>query len=212
MKKMVILLVSIAIIVIIPFTVSKLIQFINSNEQVINYPNMEGDELELCVTGEGCTIKDDRTIGFAVGDRFPNLELTDASGQVTKLYDMMEGKEKFVVNLSTDWCGDCQREKDKLEVNYEQMLEDKIGVAVIYINLSKDDDKRSTNFEQIQNYLIDSEYSFPTFIDYEDSYKDMVNVTSIPVNFVLNKNAVVKAHAEEIDLDNLILANEPANK
>ncbi len=212
MKKMVILLVSIAIIIVIPLAGSKFAQYINGKGQVVNYPNMKEDELELCVSGEGCTIKDDRTIGFAVGDRFPNLELTDASGQVVNLYDMIEGKEKFVVNLSTDWCGDCQREKDKLEANYEQMTDDKIGVAVIYINLSKDDDKRSTNFEQIEKYLADSKYSFPTFIDYEDSYKDMVNVTSIPVNFVLNKNAVIKAHAEEIDLDNLIVANEPLNQ
>ncbi len=180
--------------------------YIKINGKKVNYPNMQSAS-EVCGAGEGCNVEDNRQVGYEVGDHFPNIELTDIEGNTSKLYDLMEGKDKFVVNLSVDWCSDCQREKDKLNKSYAKLEKNNIGVAVVYINLSKDEAERSTNIDQIKNYLNDKKYDFPTYIDYNDKLLNSINVTSIPVNFVLDKNAVIKSHSEEIDMDNLLLDN-----
>ncbi len=168
------------------------------------YPNAQTTDV---ICGNGCDIDNTRKIGYRVGNRFPNIKLTDIDGNVTELYDLMEGKEKFIINYSVDWCEDCKREKKKLNEEYARLEDNNIGVAVIYIDLSKDDDERSTSIEQIESYLETSDYEFPTYIDYKSRYKHKINITSLPVNFVLDKHAVIKAHTEEIDMDNLLLNN-----
>lgn len=196
--------VMILLIVVIGFIIS--FSYIKMNGSKVTYPNMDNTS-EVCGSGEGCNVEDNRQIGYEVGNHFPNIELTDINGKTSKLYDLMEGKDKFVLNLSVDWCSDCQREKDKLNKSYAKLEENNIGVAVVYINLSKDDAERSTNIKQIEDYLNTKKYKFPTYVDYNDDLLNTINVTSIPVNFILDKNAVIKSHSEEIDMDNLLLNN-----
>ncbi len=205
MKKIIILIVSTLILIIITFSGKKVSQF--ADDQIEDYPNMTSQQ-KVCAQGEGCEVVDKRKTGYLVGDRFPNMKLTDPDGNTVNLYDLMEGKEKFVINLSTDWCSDCQREKKKLNQTYDELTDQNIGIAVIYINLSKDDDKKSTNIEQIEKYLKENDFSFPTYVDYTNQFQDEINVTSIPVNFILDENAVIKSHSEEIDMDNLLLDNQ----
>ncbi len=200
-KQIVVILLIIIIGLIITFG------YIKIKSSKMDYPNMQSTT-EVCGVGEGCNVADDRKIGYEVGEHFPNIELTDIEGNTSKLYDLMEGKDKFVLNLSVDWCSDCQREKDKLNKSYAKLEENNIGVAVVYINLSKDDASRSTNIEQIENYLKTKKYDFPTYVDYNEELLNAINVTSVPVNFILDKNAVIKSHSEEIDMDNLLLDNE----
>ncbi len=196
--------VMILLIVVIGFIIG--FSYIKMNGSKVTYPNMDNTS-EVCGSGEGCNVEDNRQIGYEVGNHFPNIELTDINGKTSKLYDLMEGKDKFVLNLSVDWCSDCQREKDKLNKSYAKLEENNIGVAVVYINLSKDDAERSTNIKQIEDYLNTKKYKFPTYVDYNDDLLNTINVTSIPVNFILDKNAVIKSHSEEIDMDNLLLNN-----
>ncbi len=196
--------VMILLIVVIGFIIS--FSYIKMNGSKVTYPNMDNTS-EVCGSGEGCNVEDNRQIGYEVGNHFPNIELTDINGKTSKLYDLIEGKDKFVLNLSVDWCSDCQREKDKLNKSYAKLEENNIGVAVVYINLSKDDAERSTNIKQIEDYLNTKKYKFPTYVDYNDDLLNTINVTSIPVNFILDKNAVIKSHSEEIDMDNLLLNN-----
>ncbi len=196
--------VMILLIVVIGFIIG--FSYIKMNGSKVTYPNMDNTS-EVCGSGEGCNVEDNRQIGYEVGNHFPNIELTDINGKTSKLYDLIEGKDKFVLNLSVDWCSDCQREKDKLNKSYAKLEENNIGVAVVYINLSKDDAERSTNIKQIEDYLNTKKYKFPTYVDYNDDLLNTINVTSIPVNFILDKNAVIKSHSEEIDMDNLLLNN-----
>ncbi len=213
MKK--ILAVVIGLIMIIGVVLSAKMYFDSKNIEV--YPNMEA-EAEFCPEGAGETegkneepveIKETEiTVGYNVGQRFPNVELHDSENNVVNLYDMMEGKEKFIINLSADWCSDSQREKDKLIQVYDKLSEDNIGIAVVYVNLSKDNAEKSTSIEQIKSYLSDSKFNFPTFIDYDDELQEALSVSSVPTNIILDKNAIIKGHTEEIDMDNLILDNQ----
>ncbi len=209
-KKIIIVLVIVGTFSIAGFGVKK---YLSANEV---YPNMESDA-EVCQGEAASKADDDETknkpkpkkikTGYEVGERFPNVELTDINGNTDKLYDLMEGKDKFIINLSADWCSDSQREKDKLNQVYPELEKENIGIAVVYVNLSKPDKGITTNIDQIKNYLTESNFIFPTYIDYNDELQNNLNLSSVPTNIVLDKNAIIKGHTEEIDMDNLLLEN-----
>lgn len=190
--------------------------YLNTSSEEV-YPNMDsGDEVcPLPKEDESADKKEVKKkttptkvkVGYQVGERIPNLKLTKADGSVENLYDLIEGKEKFILNLSADWCSDSQREKDKLNKVYKDLVSDKVGVAVVYVNLSKDDSTKQTDINQIKSYIKDSNFTFPTFVDQNDELLNKFNITSVPTNIVLDKNGIIKGHTEEIDMDNLLLDN-----
>lgn len=209
----------IVVIIILLFTMGLgATAYIQNNSQN-SYPNMgAGDE----VCADDVANKDKNTeknktkpakpkkikLGFKVGQRIPNLKLHTSDNKEESLYDLIEGKEKFVLNFSADWCSDSQREKDKLEKVYPDLEKNNIGVAVVYVNLSKDDPNKTTSIKQIKQYLEDSNFSFPTFIDMNDELLNKLDISSVPTNIILDKNGIIKGHTEEIDMDNLLLENQ----
>lgn len=207
------LLIVIVVLILLITAIFSVKYYINSQE-LLSYPNMSSDE-ELCAdisTSDTETQEIEKKpkikTGYKVGQRIPNLKLTNAKGNVVNLYDLIEGKEKFILNLSADWCSDSQREKDKLEKVYSDFEENNIGVAVVYVNLSKESNEKKTNVSQIENYLDKSNFSFPTFIDYDNSLMNKFEVSSVPTNIIIDEHGIIKGHTEEIDMDNLLLENK----
>lgn len=163
----------------------------------------------VCGQGEGCTLTDDVYQGLEVGNQIPNFDLITADGKVTKLYDLLKGKEKFVFNLSADWCTDCKRQNNKLN-EYYKSLPDTYGAAVVYVeyNSASGDPTKTTNQEQMQKFVKDSDYTFPAFYDKDNVIADQIGIIeAVPMNYVLDENGVIKAITQEIDMDNLFLDN-----
>ncbi len=165
------------------------------------------DASEVCGAGGGCKISEKRVQGFEVGDQLPNLELKTIDGETTYLYDMLEGKDKFVLSLAADWCSDCERQDEKLNEYYND-LPDNVGAAVLFVDYSSYDGSKTTSKEQVATFLEEKNYSFPTFWD-EDNViaNDFGGVLATPTNIVLDGDAVIKAKAEEIDMDVLLQNN-----
>lgn len=166
------------------------------------------EETAVCGQGEGCEISDKRNQGFEVGNQLPNLELTTFDGETSNLYDMLEGKDKFILSLAVDWCSDCERQDEKLDQYYES-LPDNYGAAVIFVDYSSSDGTKTTNKEQAQAYVEGKGYSFPVFWDEGNVIaEDFGGVLATPTNIVLDENAVIKAKTEEIDMDILFETNQ----
>ncbi len=210
-KKKLVIFGAIVIIGLIGLKVNSYLQAQKAN----NYPNQSATS-EVCADGVNKETSDSGAkeitekpipIGTKVGERMPNLKLTTSDGKTEYLYDLMEGKEKFILNFSADWCSDSQREKDKLDQVYGDLAANKVGVGVVYVNLSKADSDKQTSIPQIENYLTNSNFSFPTYIDYNDKLQKEFAISSVPTNIILDKNAIIKGHTEEIDMDNLLLEN-----
>ncbi|MFV0289025.1 MAG: TlpA family protein disulfide reductase [Mycoplasmatales bacterium] len=166
------------------------------------------EENEVCGQGEGCEISDKRVKGMETGDQIPNLELQDFDGSTTNLYDLIEGKDKFILSFAVDWCSDCERQDDKLN-EYYQDLPDNYGAAVVFIDFTSKDGTKTTNKEQAQQFVEDKDYDFPTFWDEGNKITDMLGgIKATPTNLVLDENGLIKAKTEEIDMDILFLDNE----
>lgn len=179
---------------------------------VINKPDLTVEiaqtESDVCGTGSGCTISDKRVQGYNVGDQLPDFELQTIDGDTTTLYELIEGKDKFILSMTADWCSDCIRQDEKLNEYYND-LPSNYGAAVLLVDYSSSDGTKTTNKDQVVEFLAQQDYVFPTFWD-EDNLiaNEFGGVLATPTNIVLDENAIIKAKTEEIDMDILFQTNE----
>lgn len=183
----------------------------SNNEYTPLVQEVDGQNL-VCDPNDssGCVIDEDKTVGYEVGQQIPNLQITDYDGNTYNLYDLVIGHDRFVLNFSTYWCPDCSREKEKMDIAFQE-FGDSIGYAVVYVNIPSHDTPDMTNEEILQNtedYLAENAYTFPTYYDYDDEYVDLFGIQAIPYNIILDENAVITAKSQEIDFDNLLSENK----
>ncbi len=181
------------------------INFINNNRPIEELSQTNA----VCGQNEGCEVKSNRVKGFNVGEQIPNLELIDFEGNKSYLYDMIKGKDKFVLSLAVDWCSDCQRQDKKLNEYYPRLKEENKGAAVIFVDYSSKDGSKTTNKEQSKEFNKKMNYSFPVFWDEDNKIANSFGgVKATPTNIVLDENGIIKAKTEEIDMDILLLDNK----
>ncbi len=179
--------------------------YINNNKPIEELTQTNA----VCGQNEGCEVKSNRVKGFNVGDQIPNIELVDFDGNKTYLYDMLEGKDKFVLSLAVDWCPDCQRQDAKLNDYYPSLEKENKGAAVVFVDYSSKDGTKTTSKEQAQKFVDQKNYSFPVFWDEENKIAEYFGgVKATPTNIVLDENGIIKAKTEEMDMDILFLDNK----
>lgn len=166
------------------------------------------DTQEVCGLGEGCSISDKRVKGFNVGNQIPNIELVTFDGEKQNIYDMLEGKDKFILSLAVDWCPDCERQDEKLNRYYEDLPEN-YGAAVVFVDYTSADGTKTTNKEQAQAYVNEKQYVFPTFWDEGNKIaEEFGGVLATPTNIILDENGIIKGKTEEMDMDILFNTND----
>ncbi len=194
------------------FAVAIMILIVGAIGYVVSKPQpavpLSAATAEVCGLGEVCTISDKRVVGFNVGNQVPDLELTTFDGEKQNLYDMLEGKDKFILSLAVDWCSDCERQDQKLNEYYGD-LPDNYGAAVLFVDYTSSDGTKTTSKDQAYNYIQDKQYVFPYFWDEGNVIaEDFGGVKATPTNIVLDENGIIKAKTEEIDMDILFNTND----
>ncbi len=167
----------------------------------------------VCGQGEGCTLSKKAYVGYNVGDQMPDITLIDVDGNETQLYDLVRGHDRFVLSLAADWCSDCKRQNGKLTEYYDSLEEQGYGAAVMYVNYSSSDGSKTTNEEQMIDFINEMNYTFPAFYDKDGAFvKEYGALPAVPYNFVLDENAIIKGITAEIDADNLFLDNSEESR
>lgn len=174
---------------------------------------LSSDSNATCGQGGGCALTKEAYKGYDVGDQIPNLTLTSANGDTTSLYDLVKGHDKFILSFAADWCSDCHRQNEKLNDYYNSLEDNNYGAAVVFINYSNSDGSKTTNEQQMIDFINEQNYSFPTFYDKDSSFVNQYgSVYAVPFNFVLDENAIIKGKTMEIDADNLFLDNSETSR
>lgn len=198
MNKKFVIIVAVCALLIGLFYVAEQHQYENDLEQL---PNQEA----VCGTGGGCSVSDDITFGYQTGMYIPNMVLTDFEGEEFYLYDLIEGKDWFIINLGVEWCSDCQRDFDKMDTYYDTLPKE-IGIANVYIDYSKEDDpEKQASYEGAK---ADAEsHKVPAYYDVDNQFYDAFNVANTPTTIIIDGSGKIKCVASEMDLDKLILPN-----
>ncbi len=144
---------------------------------------------------------DKRQDMFLEGEELPNVMLTKIDGDTIKLFDI-QGRYKFIDFWAT-WCNECIENNTELKQIYAHFQPKGLEVLQICI----DDNEKTLNDYVEQNdipWIVVAD-----FLQWKSPILESLSINSIPSNYLIDKNGVIKArnlsHKElRLVLDNLL--------
>ena len=158
-----------------------------------------GNNADACVAGQGCSLPEVRP-GWEVGDTLENVNLYTVDGQVVKLYDLVQGKKNIYINLTTDWCTDCQEEQKELREIIPNLDEETIVIPV-FISFRSD----KTNVNQLKQYIKDQEFPFTSYVDENNTFLKHFKVNGTPTNIYVNHQGRIKIIGQEVSIKEMMV-------
>ena len=117
-----------------------------------------------------------------VGSITHDFELLDPNGYKISLSDM-KGSVVFI-NFWATWCASCIEEMPSIERMFRN-LSDKTSFKVVTI-LYKDD------LRQALGFMKQNGYTFPVYLNPDESAAKIFGITGIPETFVIDKNGLLR--------------------
>lgn len=117
-----------------------------------------------------------------VGHPAPDFTLTDLEGNTVTLSDF-RGKVVFI-NFWASWCPPCRAEMPEIEAVYQE-YKDK-GVVFISVNIQEDE-------SIVREFVQKGGYSWTFVIDTTGEVTKNYRVVTIPANFFLDKEGIIRA-------------------
>lgn len=125
----------------------------------------------------------ERTQTVQTGSALPDFELIDTEQNTTRL-SALKGSVVFI-NFWSTWCTSCVEEMPSIERMY-RLLADNPSFKVVTI-LYKDDQTRARAF------LAKHGYTFPMYVNPDDSAARIFGITGIPESFIVDKQGSLRA-------------------
>ncbi len=117
----------------------------------------------------------------------PDFTLTDQNGEEHTLSEY-QGKT-VLLNFWATWCGPCQREMPDLQALYEEWGENGSDLVVLGVANPKTEEhpfQQDGTVEEIQTFLTDGGYSYPTVMDDTGAVFAAYGVRSFPTTFMID--------------------------
>jgi cytochrome c biogenesis protein CcmG/thiol:disulfide interchange protein DsbE len=129
------------------------------------------------------TIKPSQTLRIAqVGSKPQDFDLVSVNGNKIKLSDM-RGSVVFV-NFWATWCGSCVEELPSVDGLFKALSGNpSFKMATI---LFKD------NISNASHYMKQNGYSFPVFLNPDESAARIFGITGVPETYIIDKKGVLR--------------------
>ena len=129
------------------------------------------------------------------GAKFINITQPDKDGKNQNLYDFLKGKKYVLVDFWASWCGPCRAENPHVLKVYNKFKDQGFDVWAISLDDKKDNWLRAVK---------DDKMPWPQVSDlkgWKNEAAQYYNITSIPMNFLLDSEG--KVVAKNLRGDNL---------
>ena len=126
----------------------------------------------------GCDSKSGKVV---IGKEAPNFTYVGLDGQPRELREL-RGKVVFL-RFWADWCPHCAVEMPVIERVFQEMKDR--GLIVIAVNVKQSEPK-------VRAFISKFDLSYPIALDQEGKISDKYEVKGLPVNYVINRQGILK--------------------
>lgn len=124
-------------------------------------------------------------LGVRKGQRFPDVQLREASGRTTRLEDLLEPGRHKLVNFWATWCVPCAQEIPELQRLYPGL--ESSGVDLIGISVDLD------TVEYVPDYIAARQVTYPIFTTDEATLDALypTGEATVPLTILLDENGTI---------------------
>lgn len=124
---------------------------------------------------------DSKSGHLAIGRQAPNFSYLGLDGETRELKEL-RGKVVFL-RFWADWCPYCETEMQMIDKIYMESKEK--GFIVLAVNVKQSEAK-------VRAYVEKYNLSFPMALDPEGKIADKFRVRGLPMNFLINREGILK--------------------
>ncbi|MEC4113889.1 redoxin domain-containing protein [Myroides pelagicus] len=119
---------------------------------------------------------------LSIGDKAPNFEIKDLSGNTFKLYDNLNKSKVTILHFWAPWCPSCEERLPTIKATRKQYsLKD-----VQIISIALDDDN-----EELRKTIVTEDLNW-THIASINSLQQLYDVKTIPTIFILDQTGIIQ--------------------
>jgi peroxiredoxin len=129
-------------------------------------------------------------LGFALGERFPDLNLTADSGEPLKLHQLLRSGRHTLLNIWATWCTPCAQEMPELQKLYPDLT----GAGVDLVGVSVDLD----TVEHVSAYIRERKITYPIYTTDEAALETLYprGEATVPLTLLLDgEGRVLEIHS-----------------
>jgi peroxiredoxin len=142
------------------------------------------------VAREGLPAAEEQMASLGIGDKAPDIAMTDPSGKVRKLSDL-KGKV-VLIDFWASWCRPCRMENPNVVKTYNEFKDERFqngdGFEVFSVSLDQNKTAWENGIQQDglvwENHVSDLQY-------WKNAAARLYNVNSIPATFLIDGNGVI---------------------
>lgn len=146
-------------------------------QRVVSFAFIAAFSLALLAV-HGCDSKSGKLV---IGKEAPNFTYFGLDGQTRELKEL-RGKVVFL-RFWADWCPHCAVEMPIIEKVYQEMKDR--GLIVVAVNVKQTEPK-------VRAFISQFDLSYPIALDQEGKISDKYEVKGLPVNYVINRQGILK--------------------
>ena len=183
MKKLRLMMIGVAAILVVTMITITIVTNINSKEagEFAEYESGNIDDLPDDLVDESLDVES----GLEIGQKAPNFELVSLDGETFKLSDYTG--EMVMLNFWASWCPPCRVEMPHMETYYQEFKEEH-NIEILAVNMTT---LERGSKDKVPEFVDKHGLTFPILMDEEGDVKDLYDVMVYPTTYIVNAKGII---------------------